>query len=133
MWSQDLESGGFFWYSCDHIIPSCENGFPFTVQPGWHDYEFDIPSQATFRGSPAYQGVMRGLRLVPSGGSASHIMLDYLRLVPPTASSAPPSPPVPLPVVDRPSIAGGVDYASLARGDPWDMTQPSDIFARRRT
>ena len=27
-------SGGFFWYTCDHIIPSCENGFPFTGPGG---------------------------------------------------------------------------------------------------
>jgi hypothetical protein len=129
MWSQDAESGGLFWYTCDHIIPSCENGFPFTVHPGWNDYAFDVPAQATFRGSPSWSGVMKGLRLVPSGGSASHVMLDYLRVVPTAASSAPPAPPVPLPVVDAPSIAGGVDYATLARGNPWDMSQPSDIFS----
>ncbi len=72
---------------------------------------------------------MKGIRLVPSGGSATHIILDYLRLVPAGGSSAPPAPPVPLPVVDSPSIAGGVDYATIARGgDAWDMSQPSDIF-----
>jgi hypothetical protein len=36
---------------------------------------------------------------------------------------------VPLPVVDSPDASGGVDYATLARGDPWDMSQPSDITA----
>ncbi len=121
-------SGGFFWYTCDHIVPSCENGFPFTVKPGWNDYEFDIPTQSPkFRASPDWAGAIKGIRLVPRGGGAIHVWLDYLRLVPTGASSAPPSPVVPLPVVDSPSKAGGYDYAGLIRGDAWDMSQPSDI------
>jgi hypothetical protein len=129
IWADQTRSGGFFWYTCDHIIPSCENGFAFVVQAGWHDYAFDIPSQATFRGAPGWGGTIKGIRLVPSGSSNIHIFLDYLRLVPSSASSTPPSPVVPLPVVDNPSAAGGIDFASLVRGDAWDMSQPSDIAA----
>ncbi len=124
-------SGGFFWYSCDHILPSCENGFPFTVHTGWNNYVFDIPSQATFPGEQGrgWSGIMKGLRLVPSGGRAVHINLDYVRLVPPSGSDAPPATPVPLPVVDSPSAAGGVDYATVVRRDAWDMSQPSDVLS----
>jgi len=32
-------------------------------------------------------------------------------------------------IVDSPSAEGGVDYATLVRGDPWDMSQSSDILA----
>lgn len=123
-------SGGFFWYTCDHIVPTCENGFPFTVKPGWNDYEFDIPTQLPkFRASPAWAGAVKGIRLVPRGSGPIHIWLDYMRLVPTDASSAPPEPVVPLPVVDSPSKAGGYDFAGLIRGDAWDMSQPSDIAA----
>ncbi len=121
--------GGFFWYSCDHIIPDCENGFPFTVHNGWNNYSFDIPSQgARFHpGGPAWGGTLKGLRFVPSGNSQTHIQLDYVRLTPSSGSDAPPAAPVPLPVVDSPSLAGGFDYATLVRRDAWDMSQPSDI------
>ena len=121
--------GGFFWYSCDHIIPECENGFPFTVHNGWNNYSFDIPSQgARFHpGGPAWGGTLKGLRFVPSGNSQTHIQLDYVRLTPSSGSDAPPAAPVPLPVVDSPSLAGGFDYATLVRRDAWDMSQPSDI------
>ncbi len=121
--------GGFFWYTCDHIVPSCENGFPFTVHSGWNDYSFDIPSQGGLfhRGGPAWGGTLKGLRFVPSGNSQIHIQLDYMRLTPSSGADAPPAAPVPLPVVDSPSEAGGFDYATLVRRDPWDMSQPSDI------
>jgi hypothetical protein len=129
MWADRNAAGGFFWYSCDHIIPNCENGFPITVRAGWNNYVYDIGSQAAFRSAPAWAGVIKGLRFVPSGGSPIHIMLDYMRVTATTASNVPPDPPVPLPVVDNPAARGGVDYATIARGDPWDMSQPSDIYA----
>lgn len=127
MWASTNRSGGFFWYSCDHIIPTCENGFPYQVRAGWNDYEFDIPSQGTFRSGPAWAGQLRGLRFTAAGGGPNHIFLDWFRLTPSAASSAPPSPVVPLPVVDSPSAAGGIDYATLVRGDPWDMNGVNDI------
>jgi hypothetical protein len=122
--------GGFFWYSCDHIIPDCENGFPLTVHNGWNNYSFDIPSQtALFHpGGPAWSGTLKGLRFVPSGNTQTHIQLDYMRLTPSSGSDAPPAAPVPLPVMDSPSLAGGFDYATLVRRDAWDMSQPSDIY-----
>ncbi len=133
MWADHDASGGFFWYSCNHVIPDCENGFAISVKQGWHTYSFDIPSQTTLpeptSSRPAWAGLITGIRLVPSGGSAVHIMLDWMRLTPPSGSTTPPSPPVPLPVVDSPSAAGGVDYATVVRRDPWDMSQPSDILA----
>jgi hypothetical protein len=128
MWSSTNRSGGFFWYSCSYILPSCENGFPYQVQAGWHDYEFDIPAQATFpERSGAWAGTIRGLRFTAAGGGPNHIFLDWFRLVPASASSAPPSPVVPLPVVDSPSVAGGIDYATLVRHNPWDMSAVDDI------
>lgn len=128
--SASTQPGGFFWYTCDHVIPDCENGFAFSVFPGTNDYSFDIPAQSTFRpGGPGWGGIIKGIRLVPSGSAQIHLWLDYLRLTPLAGSAMPPSPPTPLPVVDSPSAEGGVDYASLVRGDPWDMSQPSDILA----
>jgi hypothetical protein len=131
MWSEDSRPGGFFWYTCDHIIPSCENGFAFTVHSGWNNYVFDIAGMPTFRGAPAWGGSIHGLRLAPAGGGSdsNRIGLDWVRLVESAASDTPPSPPVPLPVVDSPSLAGGLDYASLVRRDAWDMSQPSDVAA----
>ena len=85
MWSDRRPSGGFFWYSCDHIIPGCENGFPFTVHQDWNDYAFDIPSQGTLPepgSKPPWAGVIKGIRLVPSGSQNIHIQLDYMRLTP---------------------------------------------------
>ena len=127
MWADQTRAGGFFWYTCDHIVPSCENGFPFTVQAGWHTYSFEIRAQSPFRPGPAWQGTIKGIRLVPSGSGPIHINLDWFRLVPLSASSEPPTAVVPLPVVDSPTLAGGLDFATVVRGDPWDMTQPSDI------
>ncbi len=131
--TSDIEtSGGFFWYSCDHIIPDCENGFAFAVHAGTNTYSFDIPSQGTLPepgSKPPWAGVIKGIRLVPSGSQNIHIQLDWLRLTPSSGSTTPPSPPVPLPVVDSPSAAGGVDYATVVRRDAWDMSQPSDILA----
>ncbi|HEY3725342.1 MAG TPA: hypothetical protein VGN59_18455 [Acidimicrobiia bacterium] len=127
MWAGTSASGGFFWYTCDHVIPDCENGFPFTVHQGWNNYSFDIPAQGDFRAGPAWSGIIKGIRLVPSGSTKIQILLDYLRITPTSGSNAPPTPPVPLPVIDSPSAAGGVDYATVVRRDAWDMSQPSDV------
>lgn len=131
MWSgsDQHRNGGFFWYTCNHIVPTCENGFSYQVRQGWNTYEFDIPSQPTFRGTPAWAGTIKGLRFTAAGGGPNHIFLDWFRLIPSAVSSAPPSPVVPLPVVDSPSVAGGIDYATLVRQNPWDMNGPDDIRA----
>ncbi len=124
MWASSARSGGFFWYTCDHVIPDCEDGFPYHVEQGWHDYSFDIASQPRLRNTHPWTGMLKGLRLT---GGPGQVLLDYLRLTPTSASSAPPSPVVPLPVVDSPSAAGGFDYATVVRRDPWDMTAVNDI------
>jgi hypothetical protein len=124
MWASSARSGGVFWYTCDHIIPDCEDGFAYHVEQGWHDYSFDIPSQGRLRNTHPWTGMLKGLRLT---GGPGQVLLDYLRLTPSSASAAPPSPVVPLPVVDSPSAAGGFDYATVVRKDPWDMTAVNDI------
>ena len=89
MWADATAlAGGFFWYTCDHIIPDCENGFPFTVQPGWHDYAFDIPAQAEVpAGGPAWAGTIKGIRLVPSGSAERSTSSSTTSASTPTSAS----------------------------------------------
>lgn len=130
LYSSAATTGGFFWYSCDGIVASCEQGTMISISQGWRVYTVNLPTAPrTNGGLPAWSGRPAAIRLVPSLGSNTTVELDWFRLRSSSASASPPATTPPRPVLDAPHRVGGVDYATAVRGDAWDMSQPSDVAA----
>jgi hypothetical protein len=120
-------AGGVLWYTCAQILPSCQGGFSFPTKSGTHTYTYDIPSQPRFAGSLPWAGDIRGLFIVPSGGTPISVAFDWVRVMPPGADATPAAVSPPQPQFLSPSRSGGRDYASVVRGDAWDFSEASDV------
>lgn len=135
-----------FWQTCiDDHNDSCAGGQPFALLPGTHTYS--IPLQAgPFPSRPAdWSGQVNKLLLnLNSDFPAEYptVSLDWVRLHSGSSGTSDDLPPGtwpltsggsatvtarPHPVVVDPDLAGGQDYASTVRGDPWDMNSLNDL------
>jgi len=93
------------------------------VSPGWNTLVFDLTAGG--QGSMgSWSGSIQGLYFDPMM-STGNFQIDYVRL-----SSARPSNPDNMPPVlqiTAPSYVSGPDYAATELGDPWDMSNASDV------
>ena len=105
---------------------------PFTMRPGWNSYAFNLADSRNYpAGFPAgpWAGQIVNLELFRGGGpGAVNVQVDWVRLHRPDTPDVPPAAgSTPQPVVLSPSAEGGADYASVVRGNPWDMAGPDDV------
>jgi hypothetical protein len=119
--------GQVTWFTCGTLDVSCLGGMPVNVNPGWNTY--DLPLRKGYSSMPmAWAGPITSLTLVPVGANiaSAHIDIDYVRVYDPTTSL----PGTPVSKLAPDPISGG-DYASIIRGDAWDMSQPGDVSLSR--
>jgi hypothetical protein len=119
--------GQITWYTCHTLDQSCLGGMPVNIKAGWNTY--DVQLKKGYASMPmAWAGPITSLTLIPVGSNVTnaHIEIDWIKVYDP-ATTAPDAPvsqlaPEPLP---------GSDYASIIRGDTWDMSQPGDVAISR--
>lgn len=70
------------WMNCGKLIASCLGGQTFTLEPGWHTYDFKIRRNTN---TVAWAGWIKGLLLTPTqqGGVTK---IDWIRLYEPAAN-----------------------------------------------
>jgi len=97
--------------------------FDLTYQGPVPDFSLQYPvpgMQGPWAGSIVRFEIHRG-----GVGGAALVQLDWVRVHRADASQTPVTTPVPR--VLTPNIEGGADYATVERGDPWDMSSGSDV------
>jgi hypothetical protein len=138
--------GAVFWSRC----VGCSSARSFSLSPGRHRYSIPLHQGGTLVAGP-WSGAIRSLVLTPNAEAASVPMtFHWIRVHAGPGGSDPgtswvPGPPEPRrsgwpavdgrprPVVVDPDLAGGQDYATTVRGDPWDMAQLSDVAGSANT
>lgn len=140
---------GVFWKTCE--VGACDGGKPFTLQPGTHTYSVPLGGP-TFFGDADWNGQVQQLLLTLNGGNAAQyptVTIDWVRLHDGASGTSDDLPPGtwqaagggttydvearPHPVVVDPDLAGGQDYATTVRGDPWDMSSLGDVASSSNT
>lgn len=126
MYSSAPMPSGAFYLTCIDGPSSCYNGTPFQVKAGWNTYTIDLTKAATYYPDrPRWSGDVGMLRLGFNPSSATSFQIDWIRLG--TAGTAVLNPTQPQPSIVTPSNLGGSDYASDARGRPWNLQSPGDV------
>ena len=119
--------GQITWYTCGTLDQACLGGMPVTIQPGWNTY--DVVLHKNYQSMPmAWAGSVTSLTLIPIGGNvpSAHVELDWVRLYDPTTTL----PSTPVSQLARTPLPGS-DYASIVRGDPWNMSEAGDVAISR--
>ncbi len=102
------------------------NGSAFQqVNPGWQTITFDLKAGGN-GSSGSWSGTVQGLYFDPMM-TTGDFQIDYVRL-----SGAPLANPDNMPPVlqiTAPSYISGPDYATTEMGNPWDMSDASDVSA----
>lgn len=144
--SGQLDAGVFFGTCTDDEQTSCQGMHPVGFQPGGpRVYTFDLSGSGPFPSHPAAWGTGDVVKFLvqlngPSVKGAT-LTVDWMRLHGDSGEETDAFPPGvhtvydttydvggrPHPVVHDPDLAGGHDYATVARGgDAWDFAQLSD-------
>jgi len=76
---------GLMWFNCPGLSGSCEGGMPFSLQAGWHTYDFVMANRYAL--PVAWSGRMTGLRFALSPAASTNFAVDYLRLYTPNTST----------------------------------------------
>ena len=116
------QPAGLNFYTCGETVPGCDHNLPFLSKNGWQTYTFPVgPAQG-------WTGNIYSLRITPAGvNSGGEFEIDYIRVLRNGGSAAPVGEPIPN-VLD-PDRAGGIDYGTSVRGNPWDFNGPDDVAA----
>lgn len=75
--SQSRTGGRVVWYDCGQLRGECQGGTKFVSEPGWHTYDVELVNDPEY--PVAWQGMVRGLSLIPSR-MATNFELDWIRL-----------------------------------------------------
>jgi hypothetical protein len=97
------------------------------VSAGWNTITFDLTSGTS--GAP-WSGTITGLYLDPMNATGA-FKIDYVRLstvIPTSPDNIPPQL-----SITSPSFISGPDYATTVMGDPWDMSQSTDVTTQYNT
>lgn len=159
LYADRATSGAVFWFTCGAPTTKCEGGQPFSIRPGWRIYDLTLRNDPRFHLPAAWSGRIQGLRLALNGGSGTATFrLDWMRVHRLSNQAVNPGEPVygglgdgrvdtgalppgtwgdvtvdtpPLPRITDPDEAGGADYATSFRHDPWDMSNTQDVASFR--